>query len=164
MSQTPLHTYLNDHLAGSVMALELIDHLTDVDTAPDAREFFSELRGDIAADQETLKDLLEHLGILESPMRQAGVWLAEKFGRVKLRVDDMVAGKLRLLEGLEALALGIQGKLALWTALETVSDHLTELRTLDLARLQERARDQHLRVETRRLAVARSSLCGTARA
>jgi hypothetical protein len=158
MSRVPLHIYLNDHLAGSVMALELIEHLADVDTGSDARQFFGDLRGEIAADQEILKGLLERLGVSESPVRQAGAWLVEKFGRVKLRVDDMVAGKLRLLEGLEALALGIQGKLALWAALETVRDQIAELRSLDLPRLQQRAREQHSRVETRRLVVARSSL------
>src|ERR1044071_1694660 len=112
MSQSPLHTYLNDHLAGSVMALELIDHLAQNATGADARQLLSPLRAEIAADQDTLKDLMQRLGTGESTVRQAGAWLAEKFGRVKLRVDDMVAGKLRTLEGLEVLALGVQGKLA----------------------------------------------------
>jgi hypothetical protein len=158
MSQTPLHTYLNDHLAGSVMALELLDHFAAAATTPDARQFFTELRSEIAADQESLQELLRRLGGKESVVRQAGAWLAEKFGRVKLRVDDAVEGRLRALEGLETLALGIQGKLALWIALESVRDHFAELREVDLARLQGRARDQHAKVETRRLAAARECL------
>jgi hypothetical protein len=158
MSQTPLHTYLNDHLAGSVMALELLEHLADVAPTPDARQFFSNLRGEITADQEDLQQLLRGLGGTESVVRQAGAWVAEKFARVKLRVDDVAQGRLRLLEGLETLALGIQGRLALWTALETVSDRIAELRKLDFPRLQQRARDQHAEVEARRLAAARESL------
>lgn len=90
--------------------------------------------------------------------------MAEKFARVKLRVDDVVQGRLRLLEGLETLALGIQGKLALWTALETVSDRIAELWKLDLSRLQQRARDQHAQVEARRLAAARESLADSSAA
>jgi hypothetical protein len=158
MSQTPLHTYLNDHLAGSVMALDLLDHLAGAATTPDARQFFTELRSEIAADQQSLQELLRRLGGKEGVVRQAGAWLAEKFGRVKLRVDDAVEGRLRALEGLETLALGIQGKLALWIALESVRDHIAELREVDLARLQRRARDQHTKVETLRLAAARECL------
>jgi hypothetical protein len=158
MSPTPLHTYLNDHLAGSVMALELLDHLAGAATTSDARQFFTTLRQEIAADQETLQALLRRLGGAESPVRQAGAWLAEKFGRVKLRVDEAVGGRLRPLEGLEMLALGIQGKLALWVALDTVSDRIAELRTIDLPHLQQRARDQHAQVEARRLTAARECL------
>jgi hypothetical protein len=158
MSQTPLHTYLNDHLAGSVMALELIDHLAADATNADARQFLTTLRTEIAADQDTLKGLLKQLGGEESAVRQAGAWLTEKFGRVKLRVDDMVAGPLRHLQGLEVLALGLQGKLALWAALETLTDRIPELRGVNLRQLQERARNQHAEVETRRLDAARASL------
>ena len=164
MSQTPLHAYLSDHLAGSVMALELIDHLAADANTPDARQFFRALREEIAADQHSLQSLLERLGGAESPIRQAGAWLAEKFGRMKLRVDDVISGRLRPLEGLEALALGIQGKLALWTALETVADRMAEIRTMDLPRLQQRARDQHAQVEARRLAAARTCLGDSASA
>jgi hypothetical protein len=70
----------------------------------------------------------------------------------------MVAGPLRHLQGLEVLALGLQGKLALWAALETLTDRIPELRGVNLRQLQERARNQHAEVETRRLDAARASL------
>ncbi|HEY7635545.1 MAG TPA: hypothetical protein VH763_08380 [Gemmatimonadales bacterium] len=158
MSQNLLHTYLNDHLAGSVMALELLDHLAETATSAETRQFFTTLHREISADQEVLRQLMARLGGTESGVRQAGAWLAEKFGRLKLRVDDAVEGKLRPLEGLETLALGIQGKLALWQALETVSDRVAALRVIDLSRLQQRARDQHAQVEARRLVAARALL------
>jgi hypothetical protein len=69
-------------------------------------------------------------------------------------------GHAPALESLETLALGIQGKLALWLALEAASDQLEEVREVDLARLQRRARDQHAQVESRRLAAARAVLGG----
>jgi hypothetical protein len=83
---------------------------------------------------------------------------------VKLRVDDVVAGPVRHLEGLETLALGLQGKLALWTALEALIDRIPELRAVNLSQLQQRARKQHAEVETRRLAAARASLANSASA
>jgi hypothetical protein len=62
-----------------------------------------------------------------------------------------------LLEALETLALGIQGKLALWRALATATEQVPELRKMDLAQLERRAREQHERVEAQRLQVARTA-------
>ena len=41
-----LGTYLNDHVAGSVLALELLDHLIDLSEAPD-RQLLTQLRIEI---------------------------------------------------------------------------------------------------------------------
>jgi hypothetical protein len=54
------------------MALELLDHLAGAATTPDARQFFTELRSEIAADQESLQELLRRLGGKEGLVRQAG--------------------------------------------------------------------------------------------
>jgi hypothetical protein len=158
VTHASLHTYLNDHLAGSVVALELLDHLGGTAGTREGAQFWTTLRGDVAADQQVLETLLRDLGGAESRARQAGAWLAEKFGELKLRIDDPKGTGLRHFEALETLALGIQGKLALWTALEAVSDQVPQLRAMDLARLRQRARDQHGRVEDRRVAAAREAL------
>jgi hypothetical protein len=63
-----------------------------------------------------------------------------------------------LLEGLEALALGIAGKEALWHALAAVADQTPELDALDYPALIERARDQRQRVEDLRLQAAQAAL------
>ena len=91
-------------------------------------------------------------------MRKAAAWLTEKLARAKLRMDESGSGELRVLEGLETLALGIQGKLALWRGLATLGDAVPSLKTLDLARLQARALEQFERVEQLRLHAARRSL------
>jgi hypothetical protein len=156
MTTNPLHTYLNDHLAGSVAALELLDHLRESGT-PDS-EFLTTLRAEIVADQQVLQDLLRAVGGEESRVRQAGAWVTAKLGELKLRVDDPRGIGLRYLQALETLTLGIQGKLALWTALEALRDGVAEINALDLPRLKQRARDQHAMVEARRVAAARSGL------
>jgi hypothetical protein len=53
--------------------------------------------------------------------------------------------------------LGIQGKLALWRALEAVAGSIPELGWLDLAGLQARAIDQFSRVDRLRLQAARAA-------
>lgn len=152
-----LTVYLNDHLAGSLSALELLEHLLTLHSGPE-RETLVKLRNNIEEDQEVLRQLLQALGGKESPMRKAAAWLTEKIGQVKLKFDDPRNGGLRELEALEVLTLGIQGKLSLWRALAAVSDTVPQLRALDLPRLQQRAQDQFELAEKLRLRSARVAL------
>ena len=157
-----LTTYLNDHLAGSVAATQLVERLVESAADGEAGRFFTALRTEIQEDQATLESLLGRLGGAQSGLRQVGGWLTEALGRMKLWLDDPGGGGLKDLEALEVLALGIQGKLALWHALMVIAERYPQLRELDLARLQQRARQQHARVESRRLAVAKTALADTA--
>ena len=77
MSEKDLTIYLNDHLAGSVGALELLDHLIETYKGDPLERFFKDLRDEIDADQSTLENLIETLGAKESTMRKAGAWMAE---------------------------------------------------------------------------------------
>jgi hypothetical protein len=72
-----LSTYLKDHLAGSVAALNMIDHLIDTYEEKPLAQFFRDLRGEIAADQAKLPGLVEKL---EKTQRhtKSGRWIAEK--------------------------------------------------------------------------------------
>jgi hypothetical protein len=153
-----LTTYLNDHLAGSVAAIELLDHLRKVSKSTERETLFTALQSDIEEDQKVLKDLLRGLGEPQSRVRQVAAWLTEKVGEAKLKLDDPGSGELRLLEALETLELGILGKLALWRALGVVAERVPQIRRLDLAGLERRALDQQARVETERLKVAHAAL------
>lgn len=155
MSRDALASYLNDHLAGSVAGIELVEHL--IDTAGDAptRAFFDELRGELLDDQQALRRILEALDARESGLRKAGAWLTEKAGRLKLQLEGSTRGSLQELEALEALALGITGKLALWRAL-SAANGIDALDGVDLEDLAQRAASQHARVEARRLQAARA--------
>ena len=61
MTRRALSTYLNDHLAGSVAALELVEHLPAL-VGPDDKELLLQLKWEIRDYQQLLKQLLEHLG------------------------------------------------------------------------------------------------------
>jgi hypothetical protein len=158
MSAEILRTYLSDHLAGSVAALELLDHLVKVHEMSDRESFYRGLRAEIEEDQKVLQTLLEQAGGRESPVRKAAAWLSEKVGQAKLAFDDPGGNQLRILEALETLALGIQGKSLLWRALASVTDSVPTARTVDLTRLQGRAKDQFERVDAERLRIARIAL------
>jgi hypothetical protein len=141
-----------------VAAIELLEHLTELSKGTEREQFFVALRQDVEEDQGVLRQLLRSLGTKESRVRKAAAWLAEKLGEAKFQLDDPGSGQLLLLQALEALGLGVQGKLALWRALGAVAERMPRLSQLDLAGLERRARDQYARVEAERLRVARDTL------
>lgn len=151
-----LTDYLNDHLAGSVGALELLDRLVDTYDGKPLGRFFRDLRDDIHQDQEQLKELIGKLGIEESAVRKAGAWFMEKLSRPKIDLDEGDKAPLGLFLALEALVLGITGKRSLWRALHAASRVMPELARVDYSGLEKRAIEQCERVEARRLELARS--------
>jgi hypothetical protein len=152
-----LHTYLSDHLAGSVAALELVDHLIKTYEEEPLDQFFKELREDINSDQDELRDLMRTLDAKESSIRKAGAWLAEKIGRIKLELGGIEEGGVGFLQALEGLLLGITGKRVLWRALKAAAETAPQLRGIDFDRLEKRATEQWDRVEAKRLETARKA-------
>ena len=92
--------------------------------------------------------------------RQAATWLAAKATEVKLRWDDRAGGALRLLEAVELVESGVQGKQALWRALAAAAEDAPGLRQADYAQLERRAEDQRSRLEGVRRPAARAALGG----
>ena len=158
MANASLATYLNDHLAGSVVAVELLDHLEEEQAGTAEARVLADLRADIMVDRQQLEAFMEQLGIAVSRPRQATAWLTEKLSELKLRLDDPGHGALRRLEALEAVSLGILGKQALWQALAVAAEDAPELGKLDYAGLVRRATEQHRVVETLRLRAAEEVL------
>ena len=127
--------YANDHLAGSVAALQLLDRLIDDNEGKPLEGFFRDLRKQIETDQETLKKLIARLGEKESAVRKAGAWIVEKLSRAKIQLSETGEGEMGLFLALEALALGITGKRMLWRALAAAAETVTQLRGPDYAAL-----------------------------
>lgn len=151
-----LSVYLNDHFAGSVSALELIDHLVESKADAGLEAFLKNLRHEIQSDQDTLKKLMDHLGVTESRLKGATAWFMEKAGRIKLHTAD--ENDLGLLESLEGIVLGITGKKGLWRAMSVVIQQEDALKEIDFNRLETRACEQCKAVEAKRLEAARRIL------
>jgi hypothetical protein len=75
-----------------------------------------------------------------------------------LGLDGDAGGDLRLLEAVEAVAVGIEGKRSLWVALSATSEIVPELRGPDYGLLERRAEEQRQRIESVRLDAARAAL------
>lgn len=154
-----LSTYLNNHLGGASTGIELARQLeADVAGTPDEATLGG-LSGEIEHDRDVLADLIDAVGSEPDRIKQAAGWLAEKAHR--LAVSDVVAGDAALSRLLttESLALGVDGKLALWLALREAEPSHPKLAALDLDLLVERARDQRGRLEAVRLGAVREAFC-----
>lgn len=150
-----LSDYLNDHLAGSVAALELLDRLIEGCEGKPLERFLRQLREDIHEDQEKLQELIEKVGASESAVRKAGAWIAEKLTRPKIDLGGGSKQEIGVFLALEALLLGITGKRSLWRALQSASKTVPALARLDYSGLEKRAIEQCEQVEARRLEMAR---------
>jgi hypothetical protein len=158
MPNESLATYLNDHLAGSVVALQLLDHLEEDGAGTAQASILANVHADIEADRQELEAFMARLGIAVSEPRQATGWLVEKLSELKLHLDDAGDGALRRLEALETVSLGIAGKQALWHALAAAAEDVPELNGLDYTRLARRAETQREMVERLRLHAAKEAL------
>jgi hypothetical protein len=150
-----LDSYLNDHLAGSVGALELLDHWIKLSEGKPFAKFFSELRKEIDGDQATLQELMRALGTKESTTRPFGAWVAEKFSRPRFAAAGDETGELGLVLVLETLVMGITGKKLLWRALAAAD--LPGTGNIDFVELGKRAEEQIARVEHERERAARQA-------
>jgi hypothetical protein len=149
MNTEALDVYLNDHKAGSVGAMDLLEHLV----AQDGNQ--GPLVGILAGlrkSQATLDELFARLSLKQSSVKRAGAWLVEKIARAKSAVQSNDA--LGRLETLEMLALGIQGQIALWRSLQTVAPGESMLLGFDFSQLEADAREHHDQVEQLRMAAA----------
>lgn len=157
-SREQLEVYLQDHYAGGVGALELIEHSVKAHEGTGLGTFFEQLRADVKADHEQLHNLMAALEFTPSGVRNAGAWMAEKFGRGKIGFSGGEAAELRLLQTLEGLQLGITGKRLLWRALRAARDSGPVLQKTDFEYLEKRAADQIERVEVQRVAAAQAAI------
>jgi hypothetical protein len=148
-----LDSYLNDHLAGSISALELIAHWVEVHKGELLGRFFVETEREIKADQDTLRDVMRTLGVEESKVRQAGAWAAEKVGRARLMIAGDEQGSLGLMLTLEGLIMGVTGKKLMWRTLAAAK--LPRLKSYNFEQLQGRAEQQVERIEAERISAVR---------
>jgi hypothetical protein len=153
-----LATYLNNHLAGSVAALDLIAALEKAHRGAEREYFFKDLGSEIAVDRIELEAIMEKLQIGIRQLPKVAAWLGEKASELKLSFDDGLAGPLWTLQAVEAVALEIEGKRALWRSLAAAAGRAGPLYGPDYSNLARRADDQRRRVESVRLDAAREAL------
>jgi hypothetical protein len=117
MSRTLLGIYLNDHLAGAMAGTELARRLARTEGEWAGNGKLDRLADEIAADRDTLQDIMATLG---EPVRKVGVWAGwglEKLGRLKRNGTTVARSPLSRVVELESMRLGVEGKVAAWRTL-----------------------------------------------
>src|SRR5829696_3793893 len=157
-----LEIYLADHLAASAAGLALVRRAAKSNTGTRTGDTLRRLTVEIDEDRHTLRRLVTDLGFTGSKPKEAVAWAAEKVGRLKRNGQLRGYSPLSRVLELEALSVGIAGKLALWETLERVPDPGRRLRAFELHHLIERALRQREEVEQlRREAIHRHSQEGS---
>ena len=155
-----LAIYLNDHLAGATAARELARRAASSNRGSDYGTFLERLATDVDEDRDELLEIMRSLQASVDQLKVAGGWGAEKLGRFKLNGRLLGYSPLSRLIELEALALGVRGKLGLWRALELLVPEQPELERFELPHLIARAERQLNQLETYRLQAAADAFGG----
>lgn len=156
-SERLLAVYLNDHLAGATLGVELARRLrSSNEDEPAFGEPLAKICAEIEADRETLERAMKRLRVRRGRVKPAGAWAAEKLGRLKLNGQLTGYSPLSRLVELEMLCIGIAGKQQLWKTLgHSRGESLDEF---DFGQLAERADRQRDSVEELHLEAARRAL------
>jgi hypothetical protein len=154
-----LGVYLNDHLAGSTVGLELVRRM--VAAAGPESESATVLRGlaaEIAEDRSALRAIMAKLGIPVRGYKVFAAWAGEKIGRLKLNGHLLSRSPLSSLEETEILRLGVEGKAAGWRTLRALASRDSRLDERHLDELLARAVRQSSALETLRISIAEEVL------
>ena len=148
-------TYLNDHLAASVAAVELARRSAQQNSGTALGDRLAELAEAIDQDRAALRSIMRQLGAGADPIKLSAGWMAEKLGRLKLNGRLFSYSPLSRLEEVELLLLGVEGKLLLWEALAEIP--LARYPEPPLDHLTSRARSQRQVLRRLRLQAVRSA-------
>jgi hypothetical protein len=161
-----LAIYLNDHLAGATLGVELARRLRSSNRSdPEFGEPLARICAEIEEDCDTLVRLMEKLEIGRDQVKPVLAKLAERLGRLKLNGRIRGYSPLSRVLELEILSGLVGGKLQLWNALEqSFGESLDGFDFHDLAaradRQGQRVEDLHLAAAQRALPSATSSTQG----
>lgn len=151
-----LPIYLNDHLAGSTVGLELARRARGSNEGTPLGEFIATLAVEIEEDRDTLLEVMEAVGAGRDRLKVCGAWAGEKFGRLKLNGSLLSYSPLSRVVELEGLRLGVEGKACLWRMLRELAD--PRLSGFDFDALIARAERQRDELERHRLDAGRPAL------
>ena len=153
-----LDIYLNDHLAGATVGVELSRRAASSNRGAPSGEFLERLHDEIVEDRRTLLAVVRALGVDISPAKPALAWCAEKAGRLKLNGRLRGYSPLSRLIELEGLEAGVAAKRSLWQSLARAFPGDARLEQFDLDELIARAERQLRGTCEQRLTAAREAL------
>jgi hypothetical protein len=152
-----LEIYLADHLAAATAGVELARRTATSNAETEFGGVLRRLTAEIEDDRRTLQTIVADFGFRESKTKEAIAWVGEKVGRLKLNGQIRGYSPLSRVLELEALSVGVAGKLALWQSLQAVPGTAERLGTIELDKLADRAQGQRNEIEELRVRAVREA-------
>lgn len=149
-----LGIYLNDHLAGATAGAELARRAATSQRGTPVGAALARLAREVAQDRAALIEMMTALGVVVRQYKAGLAWLSEKAARLKLNGRMVGRSPLSLLEEVELMRLGVEGKAAGWRTLRELAQRDQRLDARQLDELIERARAQSEALEELRLSTA----------
>jgi hypothetical protein len=153
-----LSIYLNDHLAAATAGANLARRLAGSNQDTEYGPVLDAIADEIEEDRAALVAVMQRLSVRLDRIKTTLAWGVEKAGRFKLNGQLLGYSPLSRLEEIETLSLGVEGKLALWRALQATHGSDPRLAAIDLDELIGRARSQRRRLERQRVRAADEAL------
>jgi hypothetical protein len=152
-----LAIYLNDHLAGATLGVELTKRALKRNRGNELGAFLQGLLREIEEDKRSLERVIESLGIKKSVVKPPAAVVAERLGRLKLNGQVTGYSPLSRVLELEGLTMGVRAKLSLWRNLREAADVAARVPGVDLESLIARAETQLADLDEQRAAAARTA-------
>jgi hypothetical protein len=146
--------YLNDHLAGATAGTELARRAAASQGGTLVGAALARLAREVTQDRAALIEMMTALGVTVRQYKAGLAWLSEKAARLKLNGRMVARSPLSLLEELELMRLGVEGKAAGWRTLRKLAERDQRLNMEQLDDLIERARSQSETLEELRVSAA----------
>jgi hypothetical protein len=146
-----LDIYLNDQLAMGIAWRELARRSARNNRGGEIGVALDRVATGIAEDVDTFREIMRKLRIRTNPVKPAFAWGAERLARLKLNGRLRAYSPLSRFEELEFLAMGIDGKIQLWTTLRDLAGLAARLPDTDFDALIRRAADQRATMEPFRI-------------
>jgi len=130
-----LGVYLNDHLAGSTVGVQLARRIAaSAQHMPAPADVLNRFAAEVSEDRTALVRIMATVGIKVRGYKMYAAWAGEKLGRLKPNRYVLNRSPLSSLEELEIMRLGVEGKAAGWRTLRSLADRDS---LLDAGRLDE---------------------------
>jgi hypothetical protein len=137
-----LGIYLNDHLAGLTVEVELARRVVGAHRDSDIGAVLERLTAEIVGDRATLRDMMAALCVPVRRYKAYGAWVGEKVGRLKPNGYLRGRSPLSIIVELEGLRLAVEHKALGWRTLRELALHDDRLDPGRLDGLLDRGRRQ----------------------
>ena len=142
LDRETLEDYLNQHLLGSRSGVKMFRTAADTWNGTECADRLVQLADQVAADQQSLEELIARLGLKTPALQEAVGQVAEVAGRLnpvnltRSKGNGWTQVELDLLQG------ALQAKAAMWDVLAELADHTSELDRSEMERLYQVAQEQ----------------------